>query len=118
MILPLQPKSTGGAGGSFLARLLGDGGGLGALGDARRLAAAVAQVVELGASDLAAAQHLNRVDHRRIDRKNALHALAVGNLADREVLVEAVAAARDAYAFVSLDAGALALSDLDVDDDR
>src|SRR5208282_1446895 len=51
-------------------------------------------------------------------RLGPAHSPLGGNLADREVLVEAVAAARDAYAFVSLDAGALALGDLDVDDDR
>src|ERR1700722_16989848 len=83
-----------------------------ALGDARRLAAAIAQGIELGAAHLAAAQHLHRVDHRRIDREDALDALAIGNLTHREALVEAAAAARDAHAFVGLNAGALALLDL------
>ena len=59
------------------------------LGDAGRLAAQAAQVIELGAADLAAAHDLDRVDHRRVEREHALDALAVGNLADREVLVEA-----------------------------
>src|ERR1700734_2273729 len=101
--------------GSLLARLLGGRRVVRALGDPGRLAAAIAQVIELGAPDLAAPQHLNRIDHRRIDRKDALDALAVGNLAHREVLVEAVAAPRDADAFVGLDAGALAFRDLDDD---
>src|SRR3954471_3846961 len=90
-------------------------GALGAFGDAGRLAAAVAQVIELGAADLAAAHHLDGVDQRRVDREYALHALAVGNLADREALVEPAARARDAHALVGLHAGALAFLDLDVD---
>src|SRR5271156_467276 len=104
--------------GSLLARLLGGRRVVRALSDPGRLAAAIAQVIELGAPDLAAPDHLNRVDHRRIDRKDPLDALAIGDLAHREILVEAVAAARDAHAFVSLDAGALAFRDLDVDNDR
>src|ERR1700685_1747123 len=103
--------------GSLLARLLGGRRVVRALSDPGRLAAAIAQVIELGAPDLAAPHHLNRIDHRRIDRKDALDALAVGDLAHREILVEAMAASRDADAFVSLDAGALAFGDLDVDDD-
>src|SRR5580692_6020881 len=47
-------------------RLLVDGlGVLGLLDDAGRLAAQVAQVIELGATHLAAAHDLDRVDHRR-----------------------------------------------------
>src|SRR5208337_1566320 len=42
----------------------------------------------------AAAQHLHRIDHRRIDGEHALHSFAVGNLADGEILVEPAAAAR------------------------
>src|SRR5271167_1817745 len=114
MIFPLQTRARAG---SLLARLLGGRRVVRALGDAGRLPAAIAQVIELGAPDLAAPDHLNRIDHRRIDRKDALYALAVGNLAHREVLVEAVAAPRDADAFVSLDAGPFAFSHLDVDDD-
>src|SRR5271170_6485486 len=87
------------------------------LGDARRLAAAAAQIIELGAANLAAAHHLDRVDHRRIQRKHALDALAVRNLAHGEVLVEARAGAADADALVGLHAGALAFDDLDVDHD-
>ena len=87
-----------------------------ALGDARRLAAQAAQVIELGAAHLAAAHQLDRVDHRRVEREHALDALAVGNLADREVLLDAAAGAADADALVGLDAGALAFDHLDVDD--
>src|SRR5262249_46512535 len=58
---------------------------------------------------------LDRVDHRRIDREHALHALAIGDLAHREVLVEAGTGASDADALVGLDTAALALDHLDVD---
>src|SRR5262249_17379204 len=89
----------------------------GALGDARRLAAPAAQIIELGAALLAPAPHLDRVDHRRMERKYALHTLPVGNLADREALVEAVPGAADAHALIGLHAAAVALDHLDVDDD-
>src|ERR1700686_4698926 len=65
------------------------GGRVGALGDARRFAPAIPQIVKLCAANLAPAQDLDRVDHRRIDGENALDALAVGNLTDGEALVEA-----------------------------
>src|SRR6202008_778308 len=84
--------------------------------DAGRLAAPSAQVIQLGAPHLAATDDLDRVDHRRIERKHALDALAVRDLAHREVLVEAVAGAADAHALVGLHARALALDHLDVDD--
>src|SRR5262245_30854161 len=88
------------------------------LADARSLAAATAQVIELGAAHLAAAHELDRVDHGRIERKDALHAFAIGNLAHGEILVEARARAADANALISLDAGAVALDHFDVDEDR
>jgi hypothetical protein len=43
-----------------------------ALEDARRLAAAAAQIIELGAAHLAAAQHLDLGDVGRVDREHAL----------------------------------------------
>src|SRR5665213_1755820 len=101
--------------------LAGDGdGGLRALAllldDAGRLAAQIAQVIQLGATHLAAAHHLDRVDHRRHHREDALDAFAVGNLANGKTLVEAAAAAADADAFIGLHAGAIAFDHLDVDD--
>src|SRR5476651_2725746 len=79
--------------------LLGDGGG-GAVGllldDAGRLAAQIAQVIQLCAAHLAAAHHGDGIDHRRHDGEYALYAFAVGNLANREALVEADAGAADA----------------------
>src|SRR5262245_48280204 len=89
-----------------------------ALDDARRLAAASAQIIELGASHLAATHDLDRVDHRRIEREYALNALAIRDLTNREVLVEARAGAADADAFVGLNAAFLALDHLDVDEER
>src|SRR6266852_237531 len=101
--------SLGGAGGLAGALL--------ALADAGRFAAPLAQVIELGAAHLAAAHHLDRIDHRRIERKDALDALAVGDLAHGEVLVEAGARAADADALIGLDSAALALDHLVVDED-
>src|SRR4029078_9393379 len=98
--------------------LLADGGS--ALGllfdDSGRLAAQVAQVIQLGATHLAAAHHGDRVDHRRHHGEYALDAFAVGNLANGEALVEPAAGAADADAFIGLHARAVAFDHLDVDD--
>src|ERR1700731_2315863 len=59
------------------------------LDDAGRFAAQAPQIIELGAPHLAAPHHLDRIDQRRIEREDALDAFAIGNLAHREVLVEA-----------------------------
>src|SRR5689334_8497573 len=50
-----------------------------------------------------------------MNRKHALDALAIGDLAHREVLVHSAARAPDAHAFIGLHAAALALDHLDVD---
>src|SRR4051794_7504851 len=73
-----------------------------ALGDARRLAGAPAQVIELGAADLAAAHDLDRGQARRVEREDALDALAVRDLAQREAGVDAGVAAGDADALERL----------------
>src|ERR1700759_4647377 len=78
------------------------------LDDASRLAAQAAQVIQLGATHLAAAYHLDRVDHRGEDREHALHALAIRDLAHGEALIDAAAGTADADAFIGLHAGALA----------
>src|SRR5262249_49479840 len=97
--------------------LLADGGGaVLLLDDAGRLAAQIAQVIELGAAHLAAAHHLDRVDHRRQHGEHALHALAIGDLAHPHALVDAAAGPADAHAFIGLHAGAIAFDHLDVDD--
>src|SRR4051812_49204787 len=89
--------------------LLADGGrALGLFDDAGRLAAQVAQVIQLGATHLAAAHHLDRIDHRRHHGEDAFHAFAIGDLANGEALVEPAAGTADADAFIGLHAGALA----------
>ena len=86
-----------------------------ALGDPGRLTATLAQVVELGATDDAAALHLDGLDVRRQDREHPLHAFAEADLADGEVLLQAAAGAGDADALEGLDALALAFLDAHVD---
>src|SRR5262249_52029530 len=88
------------------------------LDNARRLAAASAQIIELGSAHFAAAHDLDRVDHRRIEREHALDTLAIRDLANREVLVEARAGAADADALIGLDTALLTLDHLDVDEER
>src|SRR6185437_14397900 len=73
-----------------------------ALGNARRLAGAAAQVVELGAPHRALAHDLDHRDARRVEREDALHALAIGNLAQREIRIDPGILARDAHALESL----------------
>src|SRR5215468_10015758 len=58
------------------------------LGDAGRLAGPAAQVIELGAPNGAPPHHLDCGDARRIERENALDALTVADLAQREVRVD------------------------------
>src|ERR1041384_2068780 len=86
-------RRLGGAGHGHL-RL----GSLAALGDARRLAGSAAKVIELGATNGAMPHHLDRADPRRIKWEDALHTLAVGDLAQREAGVEAGVLAGDAHA--------------------
>ena len=88
-----------------------------ALGNPCRFSAAIAQVIELGATDDAATLDLDGFDHRRIDRENPLHTFTKGNLADREALVDAATLTGDADTFISLNALALALLDLHIDAD-
>src|SRR5262249_36969410 len=68
-----------------------------ALGDARLLAGAAAEIIELGAANGAFAHHLDRDDARRIEREDALDALAIGNLAQGEARIDAGILARDAH---------------------
>src|SRR3569623_1411742 len=86
-----------------------------ALGDARRLAGTAAQVIELGATHRALADHFDAVDVRRIEREDALDALTERNLADSEVAAHALVRPRDAHALVILHAGACAFDHLDAD---
>src|SRR5262245_11792479 len=90
----------------------------GALGDPRRLAGAAAEVIELGPANHAATNHLDRGDARRIERKNPLHPLPIGDLAQSKVRVDAGVLAADAHALENLDALALVFDDLDADPHR
>ena len=85
------------------------------LDDTGPLAGAAAQIIELGPADLAAADNLDRFDARAVERKDALDALAVRQLAHGEGRVEAGIAPRDAHALERLDPLAVALDDPDVD---
>src|SRR5208282_2026173 len=60
----------------------------GFLGDARRLAAAAAQIIQLGAPHRAAPHHLDAGDPRAVEREHALDALAVRDLAHREARID------------------------------
>ena len=88
------------------------GAGVGQFEDTRRLTATIAQVVELGATHLAALQHFDAVDVGRQHGEHAFHAFAVGNLADGEALVEPGAGAGDDDAFIGLEAFLLAFANL------
>src|SRR4029079_10638040 len=89
-----------------------------ALGDARGLTGASAQIVELGPADVAAAHDLDLVDDRRIEREDALDALAEADLADGEAGTNALVGAGDAHALERLHAGAVAFDHLDADAER
>src|SRR5262249_9480463 len=86
------------------------------LDDAGRLAAEIAQVIKLGAADLAGAHDLDPGDHGPHHEEDALHAFAVGDLAHREALVESSAGTADADALIGLHTGAVTFDDLHVDD--
>src|SRR4051812_43743001 len=103
----LKPERPGRPPGSGFDRLLAGGVGL-ALGDPGGLPAALAQIVELGTADGAAALHLDGFDHRGDQREQPLHALAERDLPHGEALVDALTGAGDAHALVGLDALALA----------
>src|SRR5690606_34286358 len=64
----------------FIVQLAGANAGV--LGNTSRLTATITQVVELGAANLAAADDFNGLHQRGVDREHALHAFAVGDLAD------------------------------------
>ena len=93
------------------------GADVAALADPGALADAVAQVVELGAADVAAGGDLDLLDLRRVHGERALHADAERLLADGEGLARAVALALDDDALEDLGAAARALDDLEVDAD-
>src|SRR5260221_11932048 len=93
----LAPWPVGG-----LLGLLGDQFALGldVLGDAARLAAQIAQGIELGAAHHALADDLDLPDQRTVERKHALDAPPEADLAPRERGAHARHLAADAQAFV------------------
>src|SRR5882762_1740248 len=99
-----------------LLGLLGDqlALGLDVLGDAARLAAQIAQVIELGAAYDAFADDLDLPDARAVEREHALDALAEADLAHRERGVHAGILAGDAQALIDLKTLAVAFLHLDV----
>src|SRR5450432_2547172 len=74
-----------------------------------------AQVVELGAADLAGAHHINMVDHLGIDREDALHALTETDLSHGDAFAHPSAIAGDDGAFKCLQPFLVAFLDFDVD---
>src|SRR5579883_247862 len=92
--------------------------GLDVLGDAARLAAQVAQVIELGAAHDAFTDDLDFPDVRAVEREHALDALVERDLAHGERGVHAGILAGDALAFVDLDALAVAFLHLEVHPER
>src|SRR5438270_4178220 len=84
------------------------------LADARLLADAAAQVIELGPVDVADGGHVDLLDLWRVQREWPLHADTEGLLADGERLANARALTLDDDALEHLDAAALALDHLEV----
>src|SRR3954471_4840753 len=70
----------------------------------RGLALQLAEEVQLGAADLGRAQHVDLVDDRRVQREDALDALAERHLAHRERRARAAAVHPDDHALEHLDA--------------
>ena len=85
------------------------------LGDARRLAHAIAQVVELRPPDVAVRGDLEPFDLRRVQRERPLDADPEGLLADGERLAHAASLPLDHDPLEDLGAGAGALDHLEVD---
>src|SRR5438093_1014958 len=80
----------------------------------RGLALQVAQEVQLRAPDLRGADHFDLVDDRRVQRKDALHALAERHFADRERGARPAAVLPDHHALEHLDALLVPLAHLHV----
>src|SRR5208282_3508011 len=85
---------------------------------AGRLAGELAQVVELGAADIAAAQNLNLLDARRMQGENPLDADSVRYFAHRKSRAVAAAIDLDHDPFELLEPLLLAFNDLDLNSQR
>src|SRR5271157_2388982 len=88
-----------------------------ALAQARRFALQAAQVVQLGAAHAAGAHDVDMVDHRSVQRENALDAGAEAGLANGDGLAHAGVIAADHGALEGLQAFLVAFPDLHVDAD-
>ena len=78
------------------------------------LAAKRAQVVELGATHVAAADELDVVDDRRVDRELSLDADLERDLADVECLADSVTVSADNNTLENLDSAAVTFNNVDV----
>src|SRR6202142_4452604 len=72
--------------------------------DARRLALPSSQIIQLGAADASLANHLDRADHGRMRRENALDADAKAHAAHRETLSQKFTPAAHHHALERLNA--------------
>src|SRR5438105_2063027 len=72
--------------------------------DPSRLARTLAQVVQLGAADVAAALDFDRREQRAVHLEGALHAFAAADLAHDEAGVQPAVALGDHHAFIGLHA--------------
>src|SRR5579863_5478668 len=87
-----------------------------ALAQARGFALQAAQVVELGAADAAGADDVDVIDDGRVNREDALDAVAEADLADGDGFAEAAGVIAGEYgAFKRLEALFIAFLDFDVD---
>ncbi len=83
-----------------------------------RFALAQAKVVQLRTANGTLALNLNLRDAGRVDWENTLHAFAIGNAANGEILVDARALAANHNAGINLDTLLVALNHAGVDFDR
>src|SRR3712207_4979202 len=104
-VMERRPLSAGSSARDRLALLL----------DLRLLAAELAEVVELRATDVAAGHDLDLADHGRVHRERALDADTEADLPHREGLADAAALPPDDDALEDLHALAVALHDSHVD---
>jgi hypothetical protein len=84
--------------------------------DPRRLAGTIAQVIQLGAADVATTLDFDAGDQRRIGLEGTLDALAGRDLAHDEIRVEAAIALGNHHAFERLDALAITFDHIHIDD--
>ena len=88
---------------SLFSVLFSRGNGTTLLLDAGSLTSELAQIVELGATNLTNLVHLNRVDVGRLDGEDTLHTHGARHLANGEALFVTMAANLDDHTTVELD---------------